>query len=73
MEVLQQYQNTLGKKVNLDKSKMVFNQNIREEDKRIFQEKLPISIPNKITNEIKPQVHGLIELVIKEYRSNREL
>jgi len=31
---------------------MVFNLNIREEDKRIFLEKLPISITNKITKYV---------------------
>jgi len=48
MNVLQEYQQASGQKVNMDKSEMIFSPNISMEFKKEFQSKLPIKISTSI-------------------------
>lgn len=43
-EILDQYQEASGKRVNLDKSDMFFSPNISMDLKKLFQKELPIKI-----------------------------
>jgi hypothetical protein len=48
MDTLQQYQNISGQKVSLDKSEKVSLDNLSVDNKRSFQDQLPINISHKI-------------------------
>jgi len=57
MEVLRQYQEASGQKVNLDKSETIFSPNISVEAKKMFQENLPVRINDKITKYLGMPTH----------------